>query len=93
MPAIIHTTSTDIDEDLTLQCGKRTPALCPPGRTREHKRPPSTRKVQAMVVRKVVLEALHPRHAHTRLWRPGFETGLWRDGGRIHTGPNKGNPG
>ena len=69
MPTIIHTTSADIDEDLSLQCGKRTPALCPPGRTCEHKRSPSTRTVKAMVVRSGV-EALHPRHAHTRLWRP-----------------------
>ena len=93
MPAIIHTTSADIDEDLSLQCGKRTPALCPPGRTCEHKRPPSTRTFEAMVVRKVV-----SRRCILGMHTPvsggyGFETVLWRDGGRIHTGPNIGHPG
>ena len=46
-----------------------------------------------MVVRKVV-----SRRCILGMHTPvsggyGFETVLWRDGGRIHTGPNIGNPG
>jgi hypothetical protein len=91
MPAIIHTTSDDIDEE-NRRVRLKYPGM-PPGRTSEHKRPPSPRTFHAIGVRKVV-----SRRCILGIHTPvsgghGFETELGRDGGRIHTGPNIGNPG
>jgi hypothetical protein len=68
------------------------PGTMPPGPHMRAQRPPSTRTVQAMVVRSGV-EALQPRHAHTRLWRLRVRNRAMEGRGADTHGANEGYPG
>ena len=74
---ISHYTTDEIDDIGEIDVHRSAVRLNHPGTSAPRAAQASTRSrpalahmSTAMVVRIVVFEALHPRHAHTRLWRP-----------------------